>query len=269
MKRQNTAILVILLGATAVLSVSFLLFNNTTNEPIESQEPFYYTYEIVNSYSHDESAFTQGLVIEKGNLYEGTGLYGQSTLRRVDLKTGNVTQIHSLSSGLFGEGITVFENKIIQLTWQNNIGFVYDKDSFEILEQFEYLTEGWGITHNGSSLIMSDGTSTLYFLNPETFQIIDQVDVFNDDGLIDNLNELEFINGSVYANIWQKDIIVMIEPQTGKIIGEIDLTGLKDLVNQATRNVLNGIAYDQNENRLFVTGKLWSKLFEIKLVPLE
>jgi len=269
MKRRSTAILVIFFVTIAVFSVSFLLFNNTTNEPTESQESFYYTYQIVNSYSHDESAFTQGLVIENGNLYEGTGLYGQSTLRRIDLKTGNVTQIHSLSADLFGEGITVFENKIIQLTWQNNIGFVYDKNSFEILEQFEYPTEGWGITHNGSSLIMSDGTSTLYFLDPENFQTVKQIDVYNNDGLVDTLNELEYINGSIYANIWKENIIIIVNPQTGNVTGQIDLTGLKDLVNQSTSDVLNGIAYDQIENRLFVTGKLWSKLFEIKLVPLE
>ncbi len=267
MKRQNTAITVILLAAVVVFSISFVLSNNTNNEPTQHHEAYYYTYEIVNIYPHDESAFTQGLVIEDGILYESTGLYGQSSLRRVDLETGKVTQLHSLSEAVFGEGITVFENKIIQLTWLNNIGFVYDKNSFDVLRQFEYSTEGWGITHNGSSLIMSDGTSTLYFLDPETLQIINQVDVYNNNGSVDMLNELEYING-VYANIWQEDTIVIINPQTGNVTGQIDLTGLKDLVNQNS-NVLNGIAYDKNENRLFVTGKLWSKLFEIKIVPVE
>jgi glutamine cyclotransferase len=269
MKRQNTTIILILLAAVAVFSIAFILSENITNEPAQPQEAFYYTYQIVNSYPHDESAFTQGLVIENGILFEGTGLYGQSTLRRVDLETGDVSQLYSLSAGLFGEGITVFEDKIIQLTWQNNLGFVYDKNSFEVLQQFEYPTEGWGITHNGSSLIMSDGSSTLYFLDPKTFQTVKQVDVYNNDGPVDMLNELEYINGSIYANIWKEDTIVIINPQTGNITGEIDLAGLKDLVNQATSNVLNGIAYDQNENRLFVTGKLWSKLFEIKVVPVE
>ncbi|MEJ2243444.1 MAG: glutaminyl-peptide cyclotransferase [Candidatus Bathyarchaeota archaeon] len=268
MKLQNTFIIVFLLIAVIVFSVSFLFANNTPNEPTQPQDSFYYTYKILNSYPHDESAFTQGLVIENGILYEGTGLYGQSTLRRVDLETGNITQSHPLSAGLFGEGITVFEDKIIQLTWKNNIGFVYDKTSFELLEQFDYPTEGWGITHNGTSLIMSDGSSTLYFLNTETFQIINQVDVYNDEGLIVNLNELEYINGSIYANIWQKDTIIIIDPQTGNVTGEIDLTGLKELVNQNS-DVLNGIAYDQTGNKLFVTGKFWSNLFEIKLVPVE
>ena len=269
MKRQNTAIIVILLAAVAVFSIGFILFGNITNETVQPQESFYYTYQIVNSYPHDESAFTQGLVIENGVLYEGTGLNGYSTLRRVDLETGEVEQQIPLSGNFFGEGITVFKDKIIQLTWQSHIGFVYNKTTFELLQTFNYTTQGWGITHNGSSLIMSDGSSNLYFLDPETFQIINQIEVFNDEDLVNDLNELEFINGSVYANIWQEDVIVIIDPETGKITGEIDMTGLKNLVDETTRDVLNGIAYAQNENRLFVTGKLWSKLFEIKLVPVE
>ena len=269
MKHQNTTIIVVLLVAVAVFSVAIILSNHTTTETPEPKEAFYYTYQIIHSYPHDETAFTQGLVIENGVLYEGTGLYGSSTLRRVDLETGNVTQLQLLSNGLFGEGITVFDNKIIQLTWQNKIGFVYDKTSFEVLEQFEYSTEGWGLTHNGSALIMSDGTSTLYFLDPQTFQTVKQVDVYNNQGPVTMLNELEYINGSVFANIWKEDTIVIINPQTGNVTGQIDLTGLEDSLNQTNHDVLNGIAYDQNENRFFVTGKNWSKLFEIKLVPTE
>jgi glutaminyl-peptide cyclotransferase len=269
MNRQNTAILVILLAIVAVFSVYFVLSSATNNEATGSQESFYYTYQIVDIYPHDESAFTQGLVIENGILYEGTGLNGDSTLRQVDLETGEIEQQIPLSPNFFGEGITVFKDKIVQLTWQSHIGFVYNKTTFELLQTFNYTTQGWGITHNGSSLIMSVGNSTLYFLDPETFQVINQVDVYNKERLVDNLNELEYINGSVYANIWKEDTIVIIDPQTGNVTGQIDLTGLKDLVNQINRDVLNGIAYDQNENRLFVTGKLWSKLFEIKLVPVE
>ena len=270
MKRQNTVIIVFLLIAVIVFSVSFLFANNTPNEPTQPQDSFYYTYKILHSYPHDESAFTQGLVIENRILYEGTGLKGHSTLRQVDLETGDVEKQISLSRNLFGEGITVFKDKIVQLTWQSHIGFVYNQTTFDLLHIFNYTiqNEGWGLTHNGSSLIMSDGSSTLYFLNPETFQIINQVDVYNNAGPVKRLNELEYINGSIYANVWQEDIIVIINPQTGNVTGEIDLTGLKDLVNQNS-DVLNGIAYDQNENRLFVTGKLWSKLFEIKLVPIE
>lgn len=268
MRQQNTKILVILVVTVAVFSIVFLLSNNTTNEAIQPQEGFNYTYQIVNIYPHDESAFTQGLVIEDGNLYEGTGLKGHSTLRLVDLETGKVEQQISLSDVLFGEGITVFKDKIIQLTWQSHTGFVYNKTTFELLQSFNYTTPGWGITHNGSALIMSDGSSTLYFLDPQTFQPVTQIEVYNSEGVVKNLNELEYINGSVYANIWKEDIIIRINPQNGNVTGQIDLTGLKDLVNQNS-DVLNGIAYDQNENRLFVTGKLWSKLFEIKLVPLE
>jgi glutamine cyclotransferase len=223
---------------------------------------------IVNEYPHDQTAFTQGLVFEDGVLYEGTGLYGQSTLRRADVETGDVTKLYSLSDNFFGEGITVFDDRIIQLTWKSGKGFVYDKNSFELLSEFEYSTEGWGITHNGTSLIMSDGTSTLYFLDPETFQTVDQIEV-HDKEPVTRVNELEYINGSVYANIWQTDNIAIINPQTGNVTGWIDLTGLKVLVNQTTRDVLNGIAYDPNEGRLFVTGKKWSKLFEIQLVPVE
>lgn len=269
MKPQKTTVIAILLVAIAVFSIVIVLFNNKSNESTDPKEAFYFTYQIINSYPHDESAFTQGLVIENGILFEGTGLYGQSTLRRVDLETGNITQLQPLSKDLFGEGITIFENKIIQLTWQNNIGFVYDKNSFEVLDQFEYPTEGWGLTHNGSLLIMSDGTSTLYFLDPKNFQTVNQVDVYNNQGSINMLNELEYINGSIYANIWKEDTIVIINPNTGNVTGQIDLTGLKELVNQTSRDVLNGIAYDQNESKLFVTGKFWSKLFEIKLVPME
>ena len=228
-----------------------------------------YSYTVVNEYPHDEDAFTQGLVFENGVLYEGTGLHEKSSLRRVELETGNTTQIHLLSDSLFGEGITVFEDKIIQLTWTSKKGFVYDTSSFELLQTFEYSTEGWGITNNGTLLIMSDGTSTLYFLDPQTFQTVSQINVYDNRGPVTRLNELEYINGSVYANIWPEDIIVVIDPQTGNVTAQIDLTGLKELVNQLTSDVLNGIAYDPDMNRLFVTGKKWSKLFEIELVPLE
>jgi glutamine cyclotransferase len=197
-------------------------------------------------------------------LYEGTGLYVHSTLRRADLETGIVTQIHDLPEQFFGEGITVFSDKIIQLTW-SGIGFVYDKNSFELLQEFEYLTEGWGITHDGSMLIMSDGTATLYFLDPETFQTISKIDV-HDKEPVTLLNELEYVNGSIYANIWKKDKIAIINTQTGQVTGWIDLTGLQNLLDQEKIDVLNGIAFDQEGNRLFVTGKLWSKIFEIEII---
>lgn len=266
-------VVIIISTFTLVLFVNYYLDPNNTPIGTTELEPIYFNYQVVNVYPHDESAFTQGLVFENGILYEGTGLKGKSTLRRVELETGNVTQIHFLSSDFFGEGITIFEDKIIQLTWKNNLGFVYEKNSFELLQTFNYSTlgwgsstEGWGLTHNNKMLIMSVGNETLYFLNPQTFQIVNQIEVYDQEDPITMLNELEYINGSIYANIWQKDLIAKINPQTGKVIGWIDFSGLKDMLNQTNYDVLNGIAYNPNTETLFITGKNWSKLFEIKLV---
>ena len=229
-----------------------------------------YTYKVINTFPHDQNAFTQGLVFEKGVLYEGTGLYGQSSLRKVELKTGNILKIHELPDCYFGEGITVYGNKIIQLTWKSQKGFVYDKDSFEMLQKFTYEMEGWGITHDGKSLIMSDGTSKLYFLNPEDFRETGRIEVYDQIGPVIRLNELEYFKGEIYANVWQEDRIARISPQTGQVTGWIDLEGLltsKDL--DVPGRVLNGIAYDEVNDRLFVTGKLWPKIFEIELVSLK
>ena len=264
MKSQHLA--VILMGTAVIVfgAVALVLVSNSPVYP----EPLHYTYNVVNVYPHNETAFTQGLVFEDGVLYEGTGRYGQSTLRRVELETGNIIQFHALPDQFFGEGITIFDDKIIQLTWQSGKGFVYDKNSFDLLQEFTYPTEGWGITHNGSALIMSVGNATLYFLDPETFQTIGQVEVYDEEPVA-FLNELEYIHGRVYANIWKQDKIAIINPQTGQVTGWIDLTGINDSENQNTYNMLNGIAYDPNGDRLFVTGKMWSKLYEIELVPKE
>jgi len=226
-----------------------------------------YTYNIVNTYPHDRNAFTEGLVFEDDVLYEGTGRFGHSTLRRVELETGDILQIRELSDQFFGEGITIYENKVIQLTWRSNIGFVYDKNSFELLQEFNYSTEGWGITHDGERLIMSDGTSTLHFLDPQTFEEIGQLEVSDNDGPVTRLNELEYIQGEIYANVWQTDRVARIAPMTGRVVGWVDLAGLltaEDLSEPV--DVLNGIAYDANTDRLFVTGKWWPKLFEIELI---
>lgn len=263
MKRQHLAIVLFTVAVIAVSAVTLVLLGNT---PVDS-EPVHYTYNVVNVYPHDEAAFTQGLVFDDGFLYEGTGLYGQSTVRRVELETGNITQLHFLPDSLFGEGITIFEYKIIQLTWKSGKGFVYDRSSFDLLQEFEYPIEGWGITYDGSRLIMSDGTATLYFLDPETFQTTGQVEVYDEEP-VTSLNELEYINGRVYANVWKKDQIAIINPETGNVTAWIDLSGIND-EEKTTYNVLNGIAYDQNGERLFVTGKRWSKLFEIELIPEE
>lgn len=263
MKKRKLAILIVTVAL--VTSAATLVWLN--GKPVEII-PINYTYEVVNVYPHDEHAFTQGLAIENGVLYEGTGLYGESTLRRVNLNTGKVLQVYSLPYQFFGEGITVVDDKIIQLTWLRQTGFVYDRNSFEKLQEFEYNTEGWGITYNGKRLIMSDGTSTLYFLDPVTFAKVGQVEV-HDDEPVTNLNELEYINGEVYANIWEEDKIAIINPDNGQITAWIDLAGIYNQEIIDPNSVLNGIAYDAEGDRLFVTGKLWSQLFQIKLVTVK
>ena len=226
------------------------------------------TYEVIQTYPHDPQAFTQGLIIHEGFFYESTGLYGQSSLRKVEIDTGEVLKQSDLPSEYFGEGLTIWEDALIQLTWRENVGFVYDLQNFLLIFEFNYATEGWGLTHDGSRLIQSDGTATLSFLDPETYQVIETIAVTDQGAEVDQLNELEYIQGEVYANIWQTDKIVRIDPQTGTIRGWIDLAGIlpEDSITPST-NVLNGIAYDAETNRLFVTGKNWPSLFEIRLVP--
>jgi len=239
--------------------------SNSTNSTTSDNIPVY-TYKVAASYPHDRYAFTQGLVFEDGFLYEGTGIRGQSSLRKVELESGNVLQKRTLSAQFFGEGVTLFGSKIFQLTWQSRIGFVYDKNTFALLEEFAYPTEGWGFTHDGKQLIMSNGTALLYFLDSETFQEVKRLEVYSRDGPVTGLNELEYIQGEIYANVWQTDYIVRIEPKTGQVIGWIDLTGLLRPEDRRYHvDVLNGIAYDQKNARLFVTGKLWPKIFEIEL----
>ena len=227
-------------------------------------------YRIVNTYPHDPGAFTQGLGFADGVLYEGTGLRGQSSLRKVDLKTGTILQVRQLPVRFFGEGITIYGNRVIQLTWRAKVGFVYHKQTFQLLDTFNYSTEGWGITHDGRSLIISDGSATLHLLDPQTFKEIGRIEVHTRDGPVSSLNELEYVQGEIYANIWKTDRIARISPQTGEVVGWIDLEGLLEPEDRYRRiDVLNGIAYDLKNDRLFVTGKLWPKLFEIELVVPE
>lgn len=226
-----------------------------------------YTYTVVNSYPHDPDAFTQGLVCDNGVLYEGTGHYKRSSLREVKLETGVVSRTHSLPPQYFGEGITIYNERIIHLTWKSNIGFVYNRDNFELLRTFDYSTEGWGITHNGTRLIMSDGTSTLYFLDPITFEETGRIEVRDRNNPVTGLNELEFVRGEIFANVWKTNRIARIDPATGRVTGWIDLEGLlKPKDGEKSAGGLNGIAYDAENDRLFVTGKYWPKLFEIKLI---
>ncbi len=226
-----------------------------------------YGFEVVAAYPHDREAFTQGLVFDDGALYESTGLNGRSSLRKVNLQTGEVLQRRDIDLQYFAEGLTLFNNHLIQLTWQSNKGFVYDKTTFAPLREWRYPTEGWGLTHDGRQLIMSDGTATLRFLNPETFAVEREVTVTDQGQPVVRLNELEYVRGEVFANVWQTNLIARIDPQSGHVNGWIDLSGLLPPAEQQGADVLNGIAYDAAGDRLFVTGKLWPKLFEIKLAP--
>lgn len=248
-----------------VFSLLLFSFQNSLSNSKDKFTPSF-SYRIVNTFSHDPEAFTQGLVWKDGFLYESTGLYGSSSLRKVDLETGTVMQNIPLSNDYFAEGITIFDDKIYLLTWKEQIGFVYDKKTLNLLDAFSYAHEGWGITNNNKSLILSDGTSTLHFLDPETFEEIKQINVHDGIYLIHNINELEYINGYIYANIWQTERIAVIEPDSGKVIFWLDLSGILNNVEYSNKvDVLNGIAYDVEQNRLFVTGKLWPALFEIEI----
>ncbi len=261
---------IMVLAASAAIAVTVLgSACSPPPEPTTSTNAIYYTYEVLEEYPHDNTAFTQGLVIDNGVLYEGTGLHGESSLRRVVLNTGEITQTATLPEAYFGEGITVLDDRIIQLTWRSNIAFVYDRDSFELTDEFTYDTEGWGLTHDGDTLIMSDGTSLLHFLDPETYEEIRTVDVLDAGVPVMELNELEYIDGEVYANVWKTDRIARIDPQTGTVTGWIDLSGLLNPELREGANVLNGIAYDPEAGKLFVTGKLWPRLFEIRVIPLR
>lgn len=225
-----------------------------------------YGYKIVNTYPHDPHAFSQGLVFVDGQLYEGTGQYGQSTLRKVDLETGRVLQQVALERWLFGEGITVWDNRIIQLTWRAGIGIVYNRESFKEIRRFQVRGEGWGLTHDGAHLILSNGSSTLQFLDPKTFKVVRRIGVRDGGKWIRNLNELEYAEGVILANVWGENRIAWISPQTGNVAAWIDLEGLAPREVRSDRDaVLNGIAYDAKMKRLFVTGKNWPKLYEIQL----
>jgi glutamine cyclotransferase len=226
-----------------------------------------YTYLIVKRIPHDHQAYTQGLVFHDGYLYEGTGRRGYSSLRKVDPDNGAILVMHELPREFFGEGITIFNNRIYQLTWQEYTGFVYDRETFLLMEEFFYNTEGWGITHNNSHLIISDGTSVLFFIDPQTYEVLKKIEVQEDKEPINNLNELEYINGEIFANILYSNRIARINPNNGQVVGWIDLNGILSEEKIDYRvDVLNGIAYDAQNDRLFVTGKFWPKVFEIRLI---
>lgn len=230
--------------------------------------PTAYTYEVVHAYPHDTDAFTEGLVFINNRLFESTGLNGQSTIREVDLPTGKVLRASPLPQEYFGEGLAVLGPKAYQLTWQTHKGFVYDLDTFKVEKDFTYTGEGWGFTTDGKSLIMSDGTSQLRWLDPTTFAVQRTITVTLQGKPVDQVNELEYIKGEIYANVWKTNNVLRIDPQNGNVTGVIDFSGLLPLEDRHyNTDVLNGIAYDATSDRLFITGKNWDKLFEVRLKP--
>lgn len=230
-------------------------------------EPKAISYSIVNVYPHDTSSYTQGLQWHNGHLYEGTGLVGESHLIKANLVDGKHLQKIAIDKNLFGEGITILNNKIYQLTWQDRKVFVYDLASFKKIGEFNWDYDGWGLTNNGKELIISTGSNNLYFVDPETFRILNTVGVSSNYGPLGDINELEYVNGKIYANIYQSDYIAVIDPQSGQVEGKLDFTGLqaKSGKTYANADVLNGIAYDSSRQVFFITGKKWPSLFEVKL----
>jgi len=229
-----------------------------------------YTYEVVKEYPHDTKAYTQGLVWIPGGFYESTGQYGESQLRKVNLADGKALKTVDVDEKYFAEGLALFDGKLFQLTWENQVGFIYDAATFKKVGEFSYGGQGWGLATDGRSLILSDGTHQVRFLDPKTFKVQRTIEVFIDNDptmKLINLNELEFIKGEIWANVWQTDTIVRIDPKDGKLLGEIDMSGIYKEAIGDPDNVLNGIAYDDKGDRIFVTGKRWSKLFDIKVKP--
>ncbi len=230
--------------------------------------PLNLTYEILNTLPHDAGCYTQGLVIDEGVFYESCGLYGQSSLRKFDSASGVVQVETQLDTNYFAEGLVLLESRLYQLTWQENTGFVYDASTLELLNTFNYQTQGWGLTTDGSALILSDGTNTLYWLDPSTLQVVKQLNVNYQGQPVEYLNELEYIKGLIFANIYLTDTIVAIDPEDGIVVSLVDLTGLRPEQNIAMQGeVLNGIAYDDQNDKFYVTGKNWANLYELRLVP--
>jgi glutaminyl-peptide cyclotransferase len=223
-------------------------------------------FKVVAVYPHDPNAFTQGLAIAGGQLYEGTGLYGQSTIRKVDLATGRVEKRRPIDAMYFGEGIAILGDHLYELTWQHGIGIVYDLATFSQQRTFQYTGEGWGLTQDGSDLILSDGSSKLRFLDPKTFAVVREIDVRDHGQPVTKLNELEYIDGEIWSNVWYDDRIARISPATGEVLGWVDLAALYPKSARSSEAVLNGIAYDAAAKRLFVTGKNWPQLYEIEIV---
>jgi glutaminyl-peptide cyclotransferase len=275
-ERQNNIfkLVIIAVGIIAVAIIGFVLFGSTRSSLKEETNNAVRTdgraqriaYEVVNSCPHDPTSFTQGLLWHDGGFYESTGQYGQSKLRRLEFPSGRVLKEIRLSPQLFGEGLALVDNRLIQLTWQSQRGFVYDLTTFKVEREFSYSTEGWGLTYDGKSLILSDGSSDLFYYDPQTFKTIRKLAVRMNGEPVTELNELEFIEGEIWSNVWQQDLILQIEPSTGTVKSFLDLKGiLAPSDKTGGENVLNGIAYDGEHKRIFITGKLWPRIFEIKI----
>jgi len=272
LSRPKATLQILVLIATASILPHLAAAGETSaanSQSVPAEAPIaYYRYKIVRTYPHDTRSFTQGLVYQDGFLYEGTGLYGQSILTKRELKTNQIVKKSRLPRKYFGEGITLFGDRIIQLTWKSRTGFSYDRKTFRLLDEFHYDTEGWGLTHDVTRLILSDGTDTLRFLDPNTFAETGRLQVRSNGRPLRQINELEFIDGQIYANILPTDYIAIIAPRTGRITGWIDLRGLYSPPPSASGSILNGIAYIPETRHLLVTGKLWPKIYEIELVQL-
>jgi glutamine cyclotransferase len=250
-------------GVTMFRSKSSEPARPTDNKPALAQRV---TYEVVASYPHDPKAFLQGIVWHDGGFYESTGQYGESTLRRVEFPSGKVVKQVKLDPDLFGEGLALVDSRLIQLTWTTKLGFVYDRETFQKIREFTYQTEGWGLTSDGKDLILSDGSDQLTYLDPQNFQTVRKLRVTRDSRPVTNINELEFIEGEIWANVWHQDVILRIDPATGQVTSFLDMKGLirPEMVSNPEA-VLNGIAYDPQGKRIFVSGKLWPLVFEIRL----
>ncbi len=246
-------------GQRDIVSVSVLLLSD--------KAPKQYTYSVVQTYPHDTRAYTQGLLFDDGFLYESTGLKGESSLRKVDIKTGESVQVTGLPAEMFGEGLAAVDDKLIQVTWQNQTAFVYRKSTFKLLTRLNYaIREGWGLTYDGKHLLMTDGSATVYFLDKDYLTEVRRVEVCDNKGPVRLLNELEYINGELWANVYQTEYILRIDPATGAVLGRIDMKGLlKPDDFKSDTDVLNGIAYDEKTGKIYVTGKNWPKLFEIRV----
>lgn len=231
-------------------------------------EPDQYSYRILKTYPHDKGAFTQGFEYHDGFIYEGTGNYGESSLRKVELETGEILKYRNLDSDLFGEGVTLINNKIYQITYRARVGFVYDENSFELIRKIYYqIKEGWGLTNNGEHILMSDGSHFIYYMDTTYFSVVKKIEVYDQEGEVDQLNELELINGVLFANRYTTEEIVMIDPETGRLLGRIDMSGILDPADRhPSIDYFNGIAYDKENDRIFVTGKYWPKVYQVKFI---